>query len=80
MALFIAWRNGYGGWAFRGRGATSDPRGGECLEKGSHVGQTNFEKAERESPESVCYTGRPAWSGEGSIDITTTTTKQAASL
>ena len=46
---------GYGGWAFRGRSATSDTSGSECLEKGrgSHVGQKNFEKAERESPENV---------------------------
>ena len=30
----------------------SDISGSKCLEKGrgSHVGQTNFEKAERESP------------------------------
>ena len=35
--------------AFRGRGATSDTSGNECLEKGrgSHVGQKHFEKAER---------------------------------
>ena len=41
---FVPWRNGYGGWAFRGRGATSDTSGSECLEKGrgNHVGQKFF--------------------------------------
>ena len=38
--LCVPWRNGYGGWAFRGRSATSDTSGSECLEKGrgSYVG------------------------------------------
>ena len=31
-----------------------------------------FEKAERESPESVYYTGMPAWSGDSGVDGTTT--------
>ena len=37
------------------------PGGSKCLEKGrgSHVGQKKFEKAERESPENVCYTSMP---------------------
>ena len=37
----LAGANGYGGWAFRGRTATSDSSGSECLEKGkpSPVGQ-----------------------------------------
>ena len=65
--------------AFRGRGATSNTSGSECLEKGrgSHVGQKNFKKAERESPESMCYTGMPVWSGDSGVDRTTT---EAASL
>ena len=73
--MCVPWRNGYVGWAFRGRGATSDISGSECLEKrrGNCVGQTNFVKAERESPESVCYTGMPLWSGDSGVDITTTT-------
>ena len=35
-----------------------DTTGSECLGKGrgSHVGQKHFEKAEKESPESLCYT------------------------
>ncbi|KAI0242472.1 Solute carrier family 23 member 2 [Lamellibrachia satsuma] len=37
----------------------------ELSEKGA------FEKAERESPESVCYTGMPAWSGDSGVDGTT---------
>ena len=40
--------------------------------------ETNFVKAERESPESVCYTSMPVWSGDSGIDRTTTT--EAASL
>ena len=34
-----------------------DTTGSECLGKGrgSHVGQKHFEKAEKESPESLCY-------------------------
>ena len=32
-----------------------------------------IEKAERESPESVCYIGMPAWSGDSGIDRTTKT-------
>ena len=31
--LCVPWRNGYGGWAFSGRGAKSDTSGSECLEK-----------------------------------------------
>ena len=31
-------------------------------------------KAERESPENVCYTSMPVWSGDGGVDRTTTTT------
>ena len=27
--------------------------------RGSHVGQKHFEKAEKESPESLCYTSMP---------------------
>ena len=51
-----------------------------CLEKGrgSHVGQNNFEKAERESPENVYYTSIPVWYGDSGVDRTTTT--EAASL
>ena len=72
--------NDYGGWAFKGRIATSGTTGSECLEKGrlSHVGQKHFEKAERESPENVCYTSMPVWSGDRGVDRTTTI--QAASL
>ena len=35
--------------------------GSECLRKGrgSHVGQKHLEKAEKESPESLCYTSMP---------------------
>ena len=45
---------------------TSVTSGSECLEKGtgSHVGQKNFKKAVRESPESMCYTGVPVWPGD----------------
>ena len=65
----------FGVWAFRGRSATSDTSESECLEKGrgSHVGQIILKKAERESPESVCYTGMPVWSGDSGVDRTTTT-------
>ena len=75
--LCVPWRNGYGGWAFRGRSATSDTSGSECLEKGrgSYVGpleQNIFLKAERESPESVSYTSMPVWSGDSGVDRTTT--------
>ena len=70
IRLDVPWRNSYGGWAFRGRSATSDTSGSECLEKGrgSHVGQHFFLKAEGESPESVCYTGMPVWSGDSGGD------------
>ena len=37
-----------------------------------------FEKAERESPESVYFTSMPVWSGNSGVDRTTTT--EAASL
>ena len=62
------------------RSATSDTSGSECLEKGrgSHVGQKNFKKAERESPENMCYTSMPVWSGDSGVDRTTTT--EAASV
>ena len=41
--LCVPWRNGYRGWTFSGRSATSDTSGSEYLEKGreSHVGQKN---------------------------------------
>ena len=54
---------------------TSDTSGSDCLEKGrgSHVGQKNFKKAGRESPENVCYTSMSVWSGDSGIDRTTTT-------
>ena len=57
---------------------TSDTSGSECLEKGrgSHVGQKHFKKAERESPENVCYTSMPVRSS--GIDRTTAT--EAASV
>ena len=58
----------------------SDTTGSECSGKGreSHVGQKHFEKAEKESPESLCYTSMPeSVSGDSSIDRTTTA---AASL
>ena len=32
----------------------------------------NSKKAERESPESVCYTGMPVWSGDSGVDRTAT--------
>ena len=72
-------KNGYGGWAFRGRSATLDTSGSKCLEKsrGSHVGQKNFKKAERVRPENVCYTSMPVWSGDSGVDRTAT---EAASL
>ena len=38
----------------------------------------NFLKAERETPENVCYIGMPVWSGDSGVDRTTTT--EAASL
>ena len=62
------------------RGRSADTSGSECLEKGrgNHAGQKNFEKAERESPENVCYTRMLVWSGDSGIDRTTTT--DAASL
>ena len=37
-----------------------------------------IKKAERESPENVCYTSMPVWSGDSGIDRTTTT--EAASV
>ena len=39
----------------------SDTTGSECLGKGrgSHFGQKHFEKAEKESPENLCYTSMP---------------------
>ena len=49
-------------------GVTLDRKG-----RGSHVGQKNFDKAERESPENVCYTSMPVWSGDSGVDRTTTT-------
>ena len=56
-----------------------DTSGSKCLGKGSmsNVGQKHFKKAERESLESMCYTGMPVWSGDSGNDITTT---EAASL
>ena len=55
---------------------TSDTSGSNYFEKGtgSYVGQNKFEKAERESPENVCYTSMPVWSGDSDVDRTTTTT------
>ena len=74
------WKNGYRGWAFRCRRATSDTNGSERLEKGRgcHVGQKNVDKAEMESPESMCYTGMPELSEDSGFDRTTAT--EAASL
>ena len=43
----------------------------ECSGKGrgSHVGQKHFEKAEKESPESLCYTIMPeSVSGDSGVD------------
>ena len=56
-----------------------DTSGSECLEngRGSHVGQTKLKENERESPESVCYTGMPVWSGDSGDDRSTTTTVAA---
>ena len=53
---------------------TCDKRGSECLGKGrgSYVGHKHFKKAERESPENVCYTSIPVWSGDSGVDRTTT--------
>ena len=51
-----------------------DTAGSECLRKGrgSHVGQKHFEKAEKESPESLCYTSMPeSVSGDSGVDRTT---------
>ena len=62
-----------------GHSEVEDTSGNECLEKGrrSHVGQKNFEKAERESSE--CVLCRHAyWSGDSDIDRTTAT--EAANL
>ena len=58
----------------------SDTTGSECSGKGrgSHVGEKHFEKAENESPESLCYTSMPeSLSGDSGVDRTTTA---AASL
>ena len=52
-----------------------DTTGSACLGKGrgSHVGQKHFEKAEKESPESLCYTSMPkSVSGDSGVDRTTT--------
>ena len=52
-----------------------DTTGSECFGKGrgSHVGQKHFEKAEKESPESLCYTSMPqSVSGDSGVDRTTT--------
>ena len=46
--------------------------------EGVMLDRTKIEKAERESPERVCYTGMPVWSGDTDVDRTTTT--EAASL
>ena len=71
--------NGYGRWTFSGRSATSDTSGSEYLEIGreNHVGQKDFKKFERESPENVCYTSMPVWSGDSGVERTTT---EAASV
>ena len=58
----------------------SDTTGCECSGKGrgSHVGQKHFEKAEKETPESLRYTSMPvSVSGDSGVDRTTTA---AASL
>ena len=58
----------------------SDTTGSECSGKGrgSHVGQKHFEKAYKESPESLHYTSMPvSVSGDSGVDRTTTA---AASL
>ena len=39
-----------------------------------NIGHKNFKKAERESPENMCYTSMPVWSGDSGIDRTTTET------
>ena len=52
-----------------------DTTGSECSGngRGSHVGQKHFEKAEKESPESLCYTSMPkSVSGDRGVDRTTT--------
>ena len=57
-----------------------DTTGSECSGKGtgSHVGEKRFEKAEKESPESLCHTSMPeSVSGDSGVDRTTTA---AASL
>ena len=54
-----------------------DTTGSECFGKGrgSHVGQKHFEKAEKESHESLCYTSMPqSVSGDSGVDRTTTAT------
>ena len=54
-----------------------DTTGSECSGKG-HVGQKHFDKAEKESHESLCYTSMPeSVSGDSGVDRTTTA---AASL
>ena len=53
----------------------SDITGSECSGKGrgSHVGEKHFEKAEKKSPESLCYTSMPeSVSGDSGVDRTTT--------
>ena len=41
--------------------------------EGVHVGQKHFEKAEKESPESLCYTSMPSsLSGDSGVDRKTT--------
>ena len=52
----------------------SDTTGCECSGKGrgSHVGQKHFEKAEKETPESLRYTSMPvSVSGDSDVDRTT---------
>ena len=58
----------------------SDTTGCECSGKGrgSHVGQKHFEKAEKETPDSLRYTSMPvSVSGDSGVDRATTA---AASL
>ena len=38
--------------------------------------EKKFKKAERESPENMCYTSMPVWSGDSGVDRTTTTKLQ----
>ena len=77
LHICVPSRNGYKGWAFRGRGATLDRSGSECLEVEEVMLDRKISKKLKGKFLRACYTGLPVWSGDSVIDSTTT---EAASL